>query len=224
TCYPLRGAPGEWPLLPPVGRGIGNFRIYVLSSQLEPVPPGVPGEVCLHGPGLARGYLKRPELTAASFLPDPWSAEGGRLYRTGDLARFLADGNLEFMGRIDLQVKIRGFRIELGEIETVLGWHPGVRETVVVAREDAGYHREDAGHRRPLPARLVAYVVRADEAAALDAVELDAGELRSFLGESLPDYMVPSAVVFLDALPWTPGGKVDRKALPAPEPGAEARA
>ncbi|MCP4658767.1 MAG: AMP-binding protein, partial [bacterium] len=121
TCYPLRGAPGEWPLLPPVGRGIGNFRIYVLSSQLEPVPPGVPGEVCLHGPGLARGYLKRPELTAASFLPDPWSDEGGRLYRTGDLARFLADGNLEFMGRIDLQVKIRGFRIELGEIETVLG-------------------------------------------------------------------------------------------------------
>ncbi|MCP4653918.1 MAG: amino acid adenylation domain-containing protein, partial [bacterium] len=201
THYPLRGEPDEWPPLPPVGRGLGNFRLYLLSSQLEPVPPGVPGEVCLNGPGLARGYLKRPELTAGSFLPDPWSdAPGGRLYRTGDLARFTADGNVEFMGRIDLQVKIRGYRIELGEIETVLGWHPGVREAVVVVREDAA---DRAGNRR-----LVAYVVPAAEAA-----DLDATTLRAFLGESLPDYMVPSAVVLLDALPWTPGGKVDRKAL-----------
>ncbi|MCP4659155.1 MAG: AMP-binding protein, partial [bacterium] len=209
TYYPLPGEPARWPPLPPVGRGLGNFRIYILSSQLDPVPPGMPGEVCITGPGLARGYLKRPELTAAAFIPDPFNEEAGaRLYRTGDLARFLADGNVEFMGRIDLQVKIRGFRIELGEIETVLGWHPEVREAVVVVREDAGNRR------------LVAYVVRADEAAVLDAVALDAGELRSFLGESLPDYMVPPVVVFLDALPWTPGGKIDRKALPAPEPGA----
>ncbi|MCP4659834.1 MAG: amino acid adenylation domain-containing protein, partial [bacterium] len=211
SYHPLRGEPGEWPPLPPVGRGIGNFRLYILNSQLHPLPPGVPGEVCLTGPGLARGYLRRPELTAASFLPDPFCDDparrtaGRRLYRTGDLARFLADGTIEFMGRIDLQVKIRGFRIELGEIETVLGWHPGVRQAVVVVRADAGNRR------------LAAYVVRADEAA-----ELDAGELRSFLADRLPDYMVPPAVIFLDALPWTPGGKVDRKALPAPEPGTEA--
>ncbi|MCP4653836.1 MAG: AMP-binding protein, partial [bacterium] len=202
TYYPLRGAPREWTALPPIGRGIGNFRIYLLDSRLRPVSVGVPGEVCLSGAGMARGYLKRPELTAGSFLPDPWTGEPGeRLYRTGDLARFLADGNLEFMGRIDFQVKIRGFRIELGEIETVLGSHPGVRETVVVVREDA-----PGGHRQ-----LVAYAVRTPEA------ELDASELRGFLAQSLPDYMVPQALVFLDSLPWTPGGKVDRKALPAPE-------
>ncbi|MCP4656731.1 MAG: AMP-binding protein, partial [bacterium] len=163
----------------------------------------VPGEVCLSGAGMARGYLKRPELTAASFLPDPWSERpGARLYRTGDLARRLADGNLEFMGRIDFQVKIRGYRIELGEIETVLGAHPGVREAVVVVREDA-----PGGNRQ-----LVAYAVPAAGA------DLDPGEVRSHLAQSLPDYMIPAAVVLLDALPWTPGGKVDRKALPEPEP------
>ncbi|MCP4662140.1 MAG: AMP-binding protein, partial [bacterium] len=205
SYYPLRGAPGRWPPLPPIGRGIGNFRIYLLDARLQPVPMGVPGEVCLSGAGLARGYLRRPEVTAGSFVPDPFSA-GARLYRTGDLARFLAGGNLEFMGRIDLQVKIRGFRIEPGEIETVLAWHPGVQEAVVMVREEA-----------PGVRLLVAYAVRTPEAGALDAVELDARELRSFLGERLPDYMVPSAVVFLEALPWTPGGKVDRKALPAPE-------
>ncbi|MCP4661299.1 MAG: amino acid adenylation domain-containing protein, partial [bacterium] len=212
SYYPLRGAAREWTALPPIGRGIGNFRVYLLDSGLRPVPVGVPGEVCLSGAGMARGYLKRPELTAAAFIPDPWSGDpwsaepdrrtaGNRLYRTGDLARFLADGNLEFMGRIDLQVKIRGYRIELGEIETVLGAHPGVREAVVVVREDApGADR-----------RLVAYAVPTPEA------ELDAGQLRGYLAQSLPDYMVPPAVVFLDSLPWTPGGKVDRKALPAPE-------
>ncbi|MCP4661861.1 MAG: AMP-binding protein, partial [bacterium] len=184
------------------------------DPHLHPVPPGVPGEICLSGPGLARGYFRRPELTAASFLPDPLSGDpfgaepGARLYRTGDLARVLADGNVEFMGRIDLQVKIRGFRIELGEIETVLGWHPGVREAVVVAREDG-----------PGARRLVAYAVRGREAA-----ELDAGALRAHLGENLPDYMVPAAIVFLEALPRTPGGKVDRRALPAPEPGIGAPA
>ncbi|MCP4664291.1 MAG: AMP-binding protein, partial [bacterium] len=202
TCYPLHGPSREWTALPPIGRGIGNFRLYLLDSRLRPVAMGVPGEVCLSGAGMARGYLRRPELTAGSFLPDPLSDEPGtRLYRTGDLARFLAAGNVEFMGRIDLQVKIRGFRIELGEIETVLGTHPGVREAVVVVREDA------AGGNR----QLVAYVVRAPE------VDLDTGDVRGFLAQSLPEYMVPSAVVFLEALPWTPSGKVDRKALPAPE-------
>ncbi|MCP4655141.1 MAG: AMP-binding protein, partial [bacterium] len=197
---------------PPVGRAIGNFRIYLLDPQLRPTPPGVPGEVCLTGPGLARGYLKRPELTAASFVPDPLSENpGGRLYRTGDLAHALGDGAIEFMGRIDFQVKIRGYRIELGEIETVLGWHPGVGEAVVVVRED------DPGNRR-----LVAYVVPAEP--ELDAAALDAVALRAFAAESLPDYMVPSAVVFLDGLPWTPGGKIDRKALPAPEPADVAAA
>ncbi|MCP4663646.1 MAG: AMP-binding protein, partial [bacterium] len=120
TCYPLHGPPREWTALPPIGRGIGNFRLHLLDSRLRPVPMGVPGEVCLSGAGMARGYLRRPELTAGSFIPDPFGDQPGtRLYRTGDLARFLADGNVEFMGRIDLQVKIRGFRIELGEIETV---------------------------------------------------------------------------------------------------------
>ncbi|MCP4663967.1 MAG: AMP-binding protein, partial [bacterium] len=204
SYYPLRGAPRDWTALPPVGRGLGNFRIYLLDSGLRPVPMGVPGEVCLSGAGTARCYFKRPELTAAGFLPDPFCKEpGSRLYRTGDRARFLADGNLEFMGRIDLQVKIRGFRIELGEIETVLGWHPGVREAVVVVREDIPGNRQ-----------LAAYVVRAPE-----VPDLDAGELRDHLGKSLPDYMMPAAVMFLDSIPWTPGGKIDRKALPAPEHG-----
>ncbi|MCP4664450.1 MAG: AMP-binding protein, partial [bacterium] len=204
SYYPLPGAPRERAALPPVGRGLGNFRIYLLDSGLRPVPIGVPGEMCLSGAGTARCYFKRPELTAGSFLPDPFSKEpGSRLYRTGDRARFLADGNVEFMGRIDLQVKIRGFRIELGEIETVLGWHPGVREAVVVVREDVPGNRQ-----------LAAYVVRAPE-----VPDLDAAELCDHLGKSLPDYMMPAAVVFLDSIPWTPGGKIDRKALPAPEHG-----
>ncbi|MCP4654527.1 MAG: AMP-binding protein, partial [bacterium] len=208
TCYPLRGAPRDWMPLPPIGRGIGNFRIYLLDSGLRPVPVGVPGEVCLSGAGMARGYLKRPELTAASFIPDPYGDEpdrrtaGNRLYRTGDLARLLADGNLEFMGRIDLQVKIRGYRIELGEIETVLGTHPGIREAVVVVRDDG-----PGGNRR-----LLAYAVPTPEA------DVEPGDVRAFLARSLPDYMMPSAVVLLDSLPWTSGGKVDRGALPEPEP------
>jgi amino acid adenylation domain-containing protein len=179
-----------------IGRGLANKQTYILDEQMEPVPVGVVGQLYIGGDGLARGYLKRPELTAERFVPSPW----GRVYKTGDLARYRADGNIEFIGRADHQVKIRGFRIELGEIETQLRQHPQVREAVVMAREEAGEKR------------LVAYV-GADSG-------LSANELKEHLKKRLPDYMVPAAVVILDKLPLTPNGKVDRKALPAPGDGA----
>jgi acyl carrier protein len=163
------------------------------------VPPGVPGELCLAGTGLARGYLGRPDLTAGRFVPDPFGSEpGGRLYRTGDLARHQPDGEIRFLRRIDHQVKIRGFRIELGEIEAALHRHPAVGEAVAVVRED-----------RPGDRRLVAYAVA-------DGAALEGGELRAFLATTLPASMIPSEVVLLEAMPRTPNGKLDRKALPAP--------
>ena len=184
----------------PIGRPIANTRIYVLDARRQPVPIGVAGELYIGGDCLARGYLDQPELTAERFVADPFSAKAGaRLYRTGDLARYLTDGNLEFLGRLDNQIKLRGFRIEPGEIETALAQHPAVRESVVVARDDPGFGRQ-----------LVAYVVCRGGAAP------SARELRGFIGQRLPDYMVPSTFVTLAAMPLGRNGKIDRGALPPP--------
>ncbi|KAB8320091.1 hybrid non-ribosomal peptide synthetase/type I polyketide synthase [Tolypothrix campylonemoides VB511288] len=184
-----------------IGRPIANTQIYILDSNLQPVPIGIPGELHIGGDGLARGYLNRPKLTLEKFIPNPFCTDGhSRLYKTGDLARYLPDGNIEYLGRIDNQVKIRGFRIELGEIEAVLSQHPSVHSVVVIARVD-----------NPGTQRLVAYIVPQQHTAPTIS------ELRQFLKTKLPDYMVPSAIVFLEALPLTPNGKIDRRALPAPE-------
>jgi aryl carrier-like protein len=183
----------------PIGRPIANIQIYILDKHLQPVPLGVSGELHIGGVGLARGYWNKLELTQEKFISSPFQS-GQFLYKTGDLARYRSDGNVEYLGRIDHQVKIRGFRIELGEIEAVLGQHPKVRETVVVAREDI-----------PNNQRLVAYVVPASE------ITFSAQELRDYIKEKLPDYMVPSAIVELNKLPLSPNGKIDRRALPVPE-------
>jgi amino acid adenylation domain-containing protein len=180
----------------PIGKPIVNTQVYVLDSQLQLVPPGGIGNLLIGGDGVVRGYLNRPDLTAERFVSNPFRPES-RLYRTGDLARFLADGNLEFMGRADFQVKIRGFRIELGEIEGTLEQQPGVEQAVVVARED-----------RQADKILVAYLV----AKAGNTVNLDL--LRSALEAALPNYMVPSHFVLLESLPLTANGKIDRNALP----------
>jgi amino acid adenylation domain-containing protein len=193
---------------PSIGRPIANTHAYVLDAHGEPVPIGVVGELHVGGVGLARGYLNRPELTAEKFVANPFRAEpGARLYRTGDLVRYLPDGRIDFVGRADHQVKIRGYRVELGEIETVLGSHRAVGDTVVLAREDV-----------PGEPRLVAYVVPGPGQGPMSA------DLRSFLNERLPHYMVPSAFVILDRLPVTPNGKVDRRALGAPDPTRDAPA
>ncbi len=191
-----RGDDGE----PTVGRPITGTRLHLLDEALAPVPEGEVGEVYLAGTGLARDYLGRPELTAERFLPDPSGEPGSRMYRVGDLGRVLPNGEVQCLGRIDHQVKVRGFRVELGEVEAVLERHPAVREAVVAAREGASGER-----------RLVAYVVPAGEGAS-------AGVLREHLRARLPEYMVPSALVILDALPLLPNGKVDRGDLPAPDP------
>lgn len=194
----------------PIGRPLRNVQTYILDQYLQPVPVGVPGELHIGGAGLARGYLNCPELTAARFIRNPFSEDPqARLYKTGDRVRYLADGYIEYLGRIDQQVKIRGFRIEPGEIEAALTQHPWVRESAVLAREDI-----------PGDKRLVAYVVvnvDTGETRGNLLAEGGAGEWHSFLKVKLPVYMVPSAFVILDALPLTPSGKLDRRALPAPD-------
>ncbi|HWH73294.1 MAG TPA: MupA/Atu3671 family FMN-dependent luciferase-like monooxygenase [Methylibium sp.] len=188
----------------PLGRPLANQQLYVLDRRQQPLPPGVPGELVIGGAGVVRGYLHRPELTAERFLPHPFQgAAGGRVYRTGDLVRWRDDGTVEFLGRLDHQVKVRGYRIELGEIETALLAHAAVREAVVVAREDV-----------PGDVRLVAYLV------AAAGTSPGAGELREQLRERLPEFMLPAHFVTLAALPQTPNGKIDRKALPAPDAGS----
>ena len=203
TMYRVPGSAKAGPALRevPIGRPIPNAQVYLLDRFLNVVPIGVPGELHIGGTGLAREYLNQPELTAEKFIPNPYSTEpGARLYKTGDLARYLPTGDIEFLGRLDQQVKVRGFRIELGEVEAALGKHPHVQEALVLAREDVTGGKS-----------LVAYVVPRRE------FVLTSSNLRLFMQEQLPDYMVPGAFVLLEALPLTPSGKVDRRALPAPE-------
>jgi len=208
TALTLDSAIDRWSMLPSIGRPIANTQLYILDAWEQLVPIGVVGELYIGGVCLAAGYLNRPDLTAAKFIANPFvDAElaGGssccdRLYKTGDLARYLPDGNIEFLGRIDSQVKVRGFRIELGEVESTLAQYPAVEKTAVIVREEVTEHK-----------CLVAYVVQRQ------ATSLTIDELRRFLKQKLPDYMVPSNFVMLKALPLTPSGKVNRRALPAPD-------
>lgn len=184
----------------PIGQPISNIQIYILDRHLQPVPIGIPGELHIGGDGLARGYLNRPELTQEKFIQNPFfDGKSERLYKTGDLARYLTDGNIEYLGRIDHQVKIRGFRIELGEIEVVINSYPQIQQAVVIARKDIPGNKS-----------LVACVVPSDRT-------LITSQLREFLRQKLPEYMVPSAFVILDTLPLTHNGKIDRPALPIPD-------
>jgi hypothetical protein len=201
--YEFSGRPGD---SVPIGRPISGARLYVVDNHLQLAPVGVSGELYIGGAGLARGYLGRPDLTAASFIPDPFAGRGGfgqpgdRLYKTGDRARYRVDGNLEYLGRADGQIKLRGFRIELAEIESVLLQRPDILEAAVLLRED-----------EPGNPRIVAYIRVAESEA------MSIGKLRDELKRLLPDYMVPSAFVRLETMPLTTNGKVDRAALPEPD-------
>jgi acyl-coenzyme A synthetase/AMP-(fatty) acid ligase len=191
----------------PIGRPIANSVIHILDQDLSLVPTGVPGELHIGGEGIARGYLHMPDATAEKFVPDPFAIQPGRrLYKTGDLARYLPDGNIEFLGRIDNQLKIRGFRVELEEIEAAMRRHPEIRQVAVVARQNESNEN-----------RIVAYIAAAGEEAP------SSHELRCFLLETLPEYMVPTSFVMLDALPLSPNGKIDRRALPLLDSAKENR-
>jgi len=191
----------------PIGRPISNTQLYVLDPWMQPAAVGVVGELYIGGVAVGRGYWRSADLTAERFVPDPFSQEAGaRLYRTGDLARYMVDGDIEYVGRIDSQVKIRGNRIELSEIEVALSQVPGVSEATVIVREDT-----------PGDARLVGYVVR--EAGG----ETNSADVREQLRRRLPDYMVPAALVTLERMPLSPNGKIDRRALPAPDIGSQVR-
>ncbi|MBN2549339.1 MAG: amino acid adenylation domain-containing protein [Anaerolineales bacterium] len=203
----------------PIGRPIANTLAYILDANLQPVPVGVPGELYIGGAGVALGYLNLPEYNLEKFIPNPFASQVGeaqvdnRLYRTGDLARYLSDGNIEFLGRLDNQVKLRGYRIELGEIESVLAAHPQVRQAAVIAAWTNGPDDKPSDDKR-----LLAYV------APHPGATLQAGELRAHLKSRLPDYMLPAVYIILESLPLLPGGKIDRRALPAPQaPGPDAR-
>ncbi|MHC4454089.1 MAG: non-ribosomal peptide synthetase, partial [Planctomycetota bacterium] len=201
TSYALGDSPKDWPYLPPIGSPIDNTMVYITDSNLQPVPIGVTGELLISGIGVGRGYLNLPEMTKEKFISNPFSKDyKDRLYKTGDLVRYLPNGNIEFLGRIDNQVKIRGYRVELGEIEAVLDQFPGVKQVVVLARED-----------EPGNKRLVAYIVLEK------GHKQSTSEPRDFLKKKLPEYMIPSVFIMLEILPLLPNGKVDRKALPAPD-------
>ncbi len=207
TAYTFSQKPDEWPIYPPIGKAAVNVQVYLLDSNLQPVPIGVPGELYVSGDGLARGYLNRADLTNQKFLPNPFQEAGGRrqkaggerLYKTGDLAQYLPDGNIEFLGRIDDLVKIRGFRVELGEVEAVLSKHPQINQAV------AKVHGESAREKY-----LVAYFV------PIPGETITVEQLRTFLTNQLPDYMIPSAFIEMESFPLTPNGKVNRRALPEP--------
>jgi amino acid adenylation domain-containing protein len=185
-----------------IGKPIGNTKCYILDSHLQPVPVGISGDLYIGGDGLARSYLNRPELTAEKFIPNPFSVQpSARLYKTGDLAKYKPNGDIFYLGRGDNQIKIRGFRVELGEIEAVLAQHPAIREIVVIVRED-----------HPGDKRLVGYPILRE-----GAEEPTSTDLRAFAREQLPEYMLPSAFIFLQEYPLTPNKKIDRKALPAPD-------
>jgi len=197
TAYLLSGNPDNWPPLPPIGRPVGNVQVYLLDNHHNRVPVGVAGEICIGGIAPANGYLNRPELTAERFINNPFD-DSSRLYKTGDLARYLPDGNLQYLGRKDSQVKVRGFRIELGEVEAILAQHSAIAQTATTVKTD------ESGN-----SRLIAYIVTTSE--------VTREELKQFLSEKLPNYSIPSGFVFLDSLPLTPSGKVDRRSLPEPQ-------
>lgn len=200
TSFTLRGSPAAWPALPSIGQAIANASIYILDTHMQPLPAGIAGEIYIGGDCLARGYHNRPDLTAERFLPDPFSQESGaRIYKTGDTALYMPDGNIEFLGRYDQQVKIRGVRLELGEIEATACQHPLIQQCVVLV------HDSKSGDKR-----LVAYIVPISEDAPLSYADV-----RQFLADKLPEYMVPSHFARLEQFPLTPSGKVDRRTLPA---------